>query len=151
MANAGIKDYFFAIIVSAWLKSLQTFNYLYILAKKLFYLLLFYDLLTSKPLIKIWIYIQGSMEKACWGWLVRFNGYIPLFHQYIQASICLLCLLSTLLTTYECDFGTPSLHLQLSRRVLAIQALEHIFAGHNEVGLAAWSWYIHRSISTQEY
>ena len=66
--------------------------------------------------------------------MVRFNGNIPLFHQYIQASICLLCLLSTLLTTYECDFGTPSSSPTVIG--LAIQALEHL-AGHNEVGLAA--------------
>ena len=38
------------------------------------------------------------------------------------------------LTTYECDFGTPSSSPTVIG--LAIQALEHL-AGHNEVGLAA--------------
>ena len=37
------------------------------------------------------------------------------------------------LTTYECDFGTPSSSPTVIG--LAIQALEHL-AGHNEVGLA---------------
>lgn len=117
MANAGIKDYFFAIIASAWLKSLQTFNYLYILAKKLFYLLLFYDLLTSKPLIKIWIYISKGVWKrhAEIGWYVlmvispyfiNYEASMPIMPTEYSANYIWMWFWNPVLFIFNCQEGS---------------------------------------------